>query len=219
MNDDELEPQLRDMAQDYRRPPAPDREAMWARIQAERAAGQVKPGGMAPTKVLAFPLPRWTLPVGMAALLALAFGLGRLSREPVVETAAAPANPPVATPEGNRMVHQVAAEEYFGRVEVFLTDLPRVAKEEEGKEEVAGQARRLLATTRLLLDTPAGDDARLRPLLEDLELVLAGIAQLPVDRAGELDLIAEGLDRRGTLSLLRSKVSAGPVPAFNQGEL
>ena len=38
-------------------------------------------------------------------------------------------------------------------------------------------ARQLLATNRLLLDSPVAD-ARLRPLLLDLELVLAEITQL-----------------------------------------
>lgn len=214
MTDDELEPRLRQMAEDYHRPPAPDREAIWTAIQSRRAAERAKPAEV-PTKVVGFPIRRWGLPLGMAALLALAFGLGRLTREPIPVSAPIAAQPA----EANKLVHQVAATEYFGRVEVFLTDLPAAARADSGKEEVAGQARRLLATTRLLLDTPAGDDARLRPLLEDLELVLAGIAQLPAEPAEELDLITQGLDQRGTLSLLRSKVSAGPVPVFNQGEL
>jgi len=215
MNDDELEEPLRTMAKDYRAAPAPDREAMWAAIQAQRA----RAGG--PARVLRFP--RWTLPLGMAALLALAFGLGRWSREPAPPVPVTTNTPAPTAPTGEvrspGLVHQVAAEEYFGRMEVFLTDLPRSADTKEQKEEVADQARRLLATTRLLLDTRTGDDARLRPLLEDLELALAGIARLPAEPAGDLGLITQGLDRRGTLALLRSQVKAGTPPAPSQGEL
>ena len=167
-------------------------------------------------------LPRWAVPVGMAALLALAFGLGRITREGEVGTKAVATNDNPATSgraKRDALVHQAAAVEYLGTVEVFLTDLPQAVKEKGRKEEVSDQARRLLATTRLLLDTPAGDDRRMRPLLEDLELVLAEIAQLPAEPAGQLDLITQGLDQRGTLTQLRSKVSAGPMPALNQGEL
>lgn len=222
MSDDPLEEPLRSMATDYHQAPAPDRDAMWAAIQARRAAEA--PKAEAPVVPLRRPraVPRWAVPVGMAALLALAFGLGRLSRDAAVGTKAVATSDNPATPGGAKrdaLVHQAAAVEYLGTVEVFLTDLPQAVKEKGRKEEVSGQARRLLATTRLLLDTPAGDDRRLRPLLEDLELVLAEIAQLPAEPAGQLDLITQGLDQRGTLSQLRSKVSAGPMPALNQGEL
>lgn len=222
MPDDPLEEPLRSMATDYHQAPAPDRDAMWAAIQARRAAEV--PTAAAPVVPLRRPraLPRWAVPVGMAALLALAFGLGRLSQEGAAPSKAVATNDTPVTPgraKRDALVHQAAAVEYLGTVEVFLTDLPQAVKEKGRKEEVSGQARRLLATTRLLLDTPAGDDRRLRPLLEDLELVLAEIAQLPAEPAGQLDLITQGLDQRGTLTQLRSKVSAGPMPALNQGEL
>ena len=222
MSDDPLEEPLRSMATDYHQAPAPDRDAMWAAIQARRAAEA--PKAEAPVVPLHRPraLPRWAVPVGMAALLALAFGLGRLSRDGEAGTKAVATNDNPATPsraKRDALVHQAAAVEYLGTVEVFLTDLPQAVKEKGRKEEVSDQARRLLATTRLLLDTPAGDDRRMRPLLEDLELVLAEIAQLPAEPSGQLDLITQGLDQRGTLTQLRSKVSAGPMPALNQGEL
>lgn len=222
MSDDPLEEPLRSMATDYHQAPAPDRDAMWAAIQARRAAAP--PRAEAPVVPLRRPraLPRWAVPVGMAALLALAFGLGRITREGEVGTKAVATNDNPATSgraKRDALVHQAAAVEYLGTVEVFLTDLPQAVKEKGRKEEVSDQARRLLATTRLLLDTPAGDDRRMRPLLEDLELVLAEIAQLPAEPAGQLDLITQGLDQRGTLTQLRSKVSAGPMPALNQGEL
>lgn len=209
MSDEELEPGLHQMAGDYHRPPAPDREAMWTAIQARRAAQP--PVGSVPGRPLA--LRRWALPVGLAALLALGFGLGRwTAKVPATETAAA------AAPVQDDLVHQVAATEYFGSVEMFLLDF-RTGTSDSADASVSEQARRLLGTTRLLLDTPVGDDRRLRPLLEDLELVLAQVAQSSGRPRGDLELITEGLDRQGTLARLRSKVSAGPMPVISQGAL
>lgn len=206
MSDEELEPRLRQMASDYHRPPAPDREAMWAAIQARRAAQPAKDPG----PVLTLARRRWALPVGLAALLALGFGLGRWTAKEAPAVTAAPV--------GDDLVHQVAATEYFGSVEMFLLDF-RTGTADSAEATVQERARRLLGTTRLLLDTPVGDDRRLRPLLEDLELVLAQIAQSSGQPKGDLDLITEGLDRQGTLARLRSKVSAGPMPVISQGAL
>lgn len=204
MHDDELEPGLRAMVRDYRQPPAADREAMWQAIQARRREGPV---GV--PRILPMGRIRWALPVGLAALLALGFGLGRWT--------APPSEPAPAAQED--LVHQMAAADYLGRVEVFLTDFRAGPHAGPADSSVVVQARRLLGTTRLLLDAPVGDDRRLRPLLEDLELVLAQIAQLPAGTADELDLINEGLDRQGTLARLRSRVTAGPIPAISQGAL
>ena len=52
-----------------------------------------------------------------------------------------------------------------------------------------------------------------RLLLEDLELVLAEIAQLtPEAPAGDRELIREGIERGGVLSRLRTVVPAGTTP-------
>lgn len=206
MPDDELEPGLRAMAEAYRQPPAPDREAMWQAIQARRRAA-----GSGGAGILPLSRRRWALPVGLAALLALGFGLGRWTA-----TAPSPGAPPLIRDD---LAHQVAADDYLGRVEVFLTDFRTGAPASPADSAVSTQARRLLGTTRLLLDTPAGDDRRLRTLLEELELVLAQIAQLPAGPEGELELINQGLDRQGTLARIRSQVTAGPMPAISQGAL
>ena len=80
-----------------------------------------------------------------------------------------------------------------------------------GNEQLASAtARHLLATNRLLLDSPAADEARTRLLLQDLELVLAEIAQLaPLPKSRDLDLINEGLEQGGVLSRLRTAVPSG----------
>ena len=73
---------------------------------------------------------------------------------------------------------------------------------------------------RLMLGSPAARDARLKGLLEDLELVLAQIAQLPAssDR-DDVQSINQGLEQRSVLLRLRTANPAGPGPVRTQGAL
>jgi len=62
-----------------------------------------------------------------------------------------------------------------------------------------------------MMDSPAARDPRLKSLLEDLEVVLAQIAQVPAGRAGEdVDLITQGIEQRSVLLRLQTAVPAGP---------
>jgi hypothetical protein len=212
MQDDRLDDQLRDAAKDYNDPPETPRDAMWERSVAGRAAEKAEP--VRPLRPLR-PL-RWA--AGIAAVLALGIGLGRLSihRTPPV---AAPG--PVATETAPRVTttaYQIATTEHLSQSEAFLT-LFRASVRQGGNEQLASvTARQLLATNRLLLDSPAANDGKTRLLLRDLELVLAEIAQLsPQPRSRDLDLITEGLERGGVMSRLRTAVPSGP--STTQGAL
>jgi hypothetical protein len=114
--------------------------------------------------------------------------------------------------------YQVATAEHLSQSEAFLT-LFRTSVRQGGNEQLASAtARQLLATNRLLLDSPAANDGKTRLLLQDLELVLAEIAQLaPQPRSRDLDLITEGLERGGVMSRLRTAVPSGP--STTQGAL
>jgi len=73
-----------------------------------------------------------------------------------------------------------------------------------------------------MLDSPAAQDARLKGLLEDLELVLAQISQLPSGGGGDredVQSINQGLDQRSVLLRLRTANPAGPGPVRTQGAL
>ena len=73
--------------------------------------------------------------------------------------------------------------------------------------------RDVLTSTRLLLDSPAGDDPRLRALLDDLELVLVQVIQLsgaPLE-ADERALIDRALEERDLLPRIRTAVPSRPV--------
>jgi hypothetical protein len=218
MLDDRFDDQLRDSAREYNAPPETPREAMWARIVAERNAGTQKRGNDRKEKtfhgsiVPSFRPPYRRLllwPAGIAAVLAIGIGLGRMSA-PRSEPALTPvaATEPAARLTG--VAYQVATTEHLGQAEAFLT-LFRTSVRRSGNEQLASAtARHLLATNRLLLDSPAASDTRTRVLLQDLELVLAQIGQLsPRPSSSDLDLITDDLKDSGVMSRLRTAVPSG----------
>lgn len=212
LRDEPLEPSLLAAAREYHRPPAPPREAMWRAIQAERRV--VRATRPAPRRLMA-----WA--AAAAALLAVGIGIGRVSQsDPAAGKGPLVASwgPPGAVPRVNETAYRLATVEHLGQSEAFLT-LFRTSLRSVAQERLAsGTARQLLATNRLLLDSPAAADRKTRLLLEDLELVLAEIAQLAADaRPDDRELIRDGLDRGGVLSRLRTEVPAGMTPT--RGEL
>ena len=212
MMDDRLDDLLRDAARDHNEPPETPREEMWERIVAERRQPE-KSRGILPFRRFHGFHPRRAVRVGagIAALLALGIGLGRISVErPGTTPAAAPAPVAVAAPRVSSTAYHLATTEHLSQSEAFLT-LFKASVRGQGDERLASAtARQLLATNRLLLDSPAGSDTRTRLLLQDLELVLAEIAQLsPQPRSRDLQLITEGMEQGGVLSRLRTAVPAG----------
>jgi len=208
--EDRFEQRLRDMAQEYHRPPETPREELWQRIAAARAARRRR------RAVSASPWLRWG--VGIAAVLVLGIGIGRwTARQPGGNAI------PLATAGGNdqgMLAYRVAAAQYLPRTEALLTGFRSEARSGQPDAQFARQARDLLGTTRLMLDSPAAQDARLKGLLEDLELLLAQIAQLPANGNQEdLQLINQALEQRGVLLRLRTANPAGPGPVRMQGAL
>lgn len=204
---------LRDEARSYNAPPPrpTPREEMWARIAAERQRRAAR-------HVIEFkPWLRW--PLAVAAILALGIGIGRWTARQ--DAGSAGVSVAAADSAGaSDVVYQVAATQYLSRTEAFLTDVRSDLRAGRSDARFAGQARDLLMTTRLLLDSPAADDPRRRALLEDLELVLVQISQLQAGRgAHDTDLITQGMDQRNVLPNLRSAIPAGPVAIRTGGVL
>ncbi len=200
MNDDRFEDRLREAARDYHRPPETPREEMWAAIEAERRRRQA-----VPRVVILRPAWRWGL--GMAAVLLVGIAIGRWMRP-------TPGTPPLsASPTaraGNDVAYRLAAAQYLGRTETLLAGFRADARAGQLDPQFTRQARDLLTSTRLLLDSPAGRDPWLKPLLEDLELVLAQIALLPATRdSQDLELITQGIDQRSVLTRLRNAIPSG----------
>ena len=194
-------------------PPEPPREEIWARIQAEREGRRV--GGQAHDVLPLRPSDRPTVRpsvrptiwiTGIAALLAVGIGIGRLTIRPAAPVG--PAATTTALKNRGKVAYSVATGEHLSRVETLLTSL----RTGQDQAQFSAQARELLTSTRLLLDSPGAADPKVRALLQDLELILVQVVQL--DGASgheELDLLTDGLEQRQVIPRLRTAIPAGPA--------
>jgi hypothetical protein len=199
MDDNELDKLLTDAVRSYRPPPAAPLDAIWSRVEAEafapravrRAPGWMAFGGaIAATLLFGVLIGRATATRGVVAIPPQASARARLASN-------APAYP-----------YQRTTQEFLGRTAALLVALPSKDRPGTNDPQLAGQARQLLGTTRLLLDSPVGRDQRMKDLLEDLELVLAQVARLQPQRPGEsLTLINEALEERDVVPRIRSAVA------------
>jgi hypothetical protein len=211
--DPKFEQWLKDAARTtYHAPRTPPREEMWARIEAARRTKHI---------IELRPWMRWV--VAAAAVLILGIGIGRWSASRVSAPTAPTASSTRVGGEIDSLAsvaYQVAATQYLSRTEAFLTSFRADANRSANTGRLARQARDLLTTTQLMLDSPAADNPRLRSLLEDLELVLMQISQLnPVQDGHDRDLITQGMNQSNVLPKLRSAIPAGPVPVRTEGAL
>lgn len=195
---DSLEPVLQEAAKAYHQPPPTPQHELWLQLQHARAIRRpqsVRRWGSRPL-------------MGIAAALALGVGLGRLSVRQS-DPAPAPAAP-VAQQVANASPFRIAVAEHLDQAEVFLT-LFRVSVRRGTIDSLtSATARPLLATNRLLLDSPAGADPKIRLLLEDLELVLAQIAQLSSrpDKQ-DLELVTRGIAQTKIMTRLWRQAPVG----------
>ena len=207
-DDEPLPESLREALRSYNQPPAAPRDQMWWAISAER---QRRRSVRRVTRRV-----YWGL--ALAATLILGIGIGRL-----VSRGAGP----LPAPEGSAAyarastAYLVAAGQYLSRTEVLLTDFGTESRKGRLDPQFLASARDLLSTTRLMLDSPAADDPQLKVLLQDLELVLAQVTQLPGQprQQNELDLINQGMTQRGVLARLRAATPAAGSPTRAQGVL
>jgi len=211
--DPKFEQWLKDATKSYHSPLPTPREEMWRKIQDARRNRHV---------IELRPWLRWA--VAAAAVLVLGIGIGRwsINREsvPPGSTAAAGTQVTNEIDSLSSVAYQVAATQYLSRTEAFLTSFRADANRSANTARLARQARDLLTTTQLMLDSPAADNPRLRSLLEDLELVLMQISLLnPVQDGHDRDLITQGMNQSNVLPKLRSAIPAGPVPVRTEGAL
>ncbi len=216
-HDNEMPRELRAAAQSYNEPPAlakADFDAMWAGIESEafdgaiafdvgRETSHVKRHTSHVKRVWA--AQTW---IALAATLVLGVAIGRFSARPDTTSVAprqmASNSDSLAVPEP----YQSTTSRYLGQTAALLAMLPAEVRSGAGDDRFVGRAQDLLLTTRLLLDSPASSDPRIRTLLDDLELVLAQIVRLQTDQNGEeLDLIRQALESRDVLPRLRTAVA------------
>jgi hypothetical protein len=203
---------LREQAKSYHSPLPTPRDAIWKRIEDERRNKHV---------IDIRPWMRWA--VAAAAVLVIGIGIGRWSaNQPAAPSAPPPAGDRVAMEIDSlaNQAYQIAATQYLSRTEAFLVSFRADANRSSNTGRLTRQARELLTTTRLMLDSPAADNPRLRSLLEDLELVLMQIALLnPLEDGEDRDLITQGMQQSNVLPKLRSAIPSGPLPARTEGAL
>lgn len=195
MRDDRLD-QLIDDARRASRPPDAPADEMWRDIESRAFLG--RRGRPALDR-------RWLAVVGMAATLVLGFALGRGTvREAPARLTSAPAAP-VLPASGVARPYERTTSTLLGETVVLLSALPNDGGNTVSNRRFAAEATQLLTTTRLLLDSQASTDPRIRTLLEDLELVLAQVAHIREGRTGtELELISEAMAERELVPRIRT---------------
>src|SRR5437667_227902 len=203
MTDDRFDERLRQAAQDYHRPPVTPREELWHRVAAPRAARRRH-------VIVVRSTLRWG--VGIAAVLALGVAIGRWS----ARRGESPSSPTViaGSDQASTLAYRVAAAQYLTRTEALLTGFHAEARSPSVPAvQFSRQARDLLATTRLMLDSPAANDARLKGLLDALN-ALEGLNVLDaLDAVGPWDSTLLQDEQDPTDSLWRAARRA-----FNRGD-
>lgn len=185
--------------------PVPPREAMWAQIDEARRFSRKSPRTTSRRVWL-----NWG--VGLAAMLAVGIGIGRMTaREQVAPIAQTPAAAPTGI-RHNQTTYQVAVAQHLNRADALLTSFRTQPAEATPDPQLARFARDLLTSTQLLLDSPAGDDPKVAALLGDLELILAQIASTRITSPEERAIIRDGMNKTAVLPRLRA-TTAGPVQA------
>ncbi len=209
MDEKRFDEVLRDLPRSFNQPPEPPLDEMWGVIEDAHFNSPVsssRSGGMS----------SWTPWLAAAAALVIGVGIGHYvplgksmqrngSAEITVGSTQSLA--PGADTSAIAEAYRDQTSDYLGQAAALLISLP--AQSAPGKPDAtfAGKAADLLVTTRLLMDSPAAQDPKLRSLLEDLELVLVQIARLRGERSkGDLDLIHQAVEQGDVLSRVNSAV-------------
>lgn len=107
-------------------------------------------------------------------------------------------------------VYRAATIRHLADAEALLTSFSLGSRDAGTNAQFAEWAKGLLSNTRLLLDSPAGDDPRRAKLLQDLETVLAQIVQLSPDaRAEDRELVQGSIQDAHVMTRLRTAIPAG----------
>lgn len=223
-NDDRFDGWLKDAARDYNRPPTNvPREEMWDVIAAARSSTAASDEAATRRRGPA----RWQV-WGMAAaatlVLGVGFGAGRLSKSDHLPSAGgvavidsgAPAAPaaPGSPVGGGSATYQLATLRHLTDAEAMLTSFQNAPEAPNARMDasVQGWARELLTNTRLLLDSPAAEDAQRRHLLEDLELILVQIVQIHGGNAASDRALIDGtINRDQVMTRIRTAIPAGGI--------
>ncbi|MFN2564609.1 MAG: hypothetical protein ABR499_06295 [Gemmatimonadaceae bacterium] len=205
--DKELDRLVAEMRRSYNAPPAAPLDQMWGRIERERFGPRWTRGARLAVRGAR---PAWWM--GIAAALLVGVGIGRMTSPRATTTGRGDMSRTAQrTPRtADTTSYDRATARYLGQTAALLIALPAEARAGRTDYRFIARAADLLTTTRLLLDSPAAADPKVRALLEDVELVLAQVAQLEAERGRvELELITQALEQRDLLPRLHSAVAGG----------
>ncbi len=207
MTEDRFDKIIDSAADHYNVPPVnPPFDQMWTAIESE-AFGPRFEAQIAPARRSLANNP-W---LRMAAVLVLGVAIGRFTTmsqtpEPEVPSTAA------ATPApGSEASYQLSAERYLGNAVTLVAGLPRQLQSGRIDSAYVEKASESLANLRLLMDSPAASNPRLRALLEDLELVLVQVVQMPSEGSRtDARLIRQAMQERDVMPRLVDAVAETP---------
>lgn len=203
MSEERFEAWLKKNADEYHRPPGDiPREEMWEAIASARASRSV-----IPTQRHRISLTRYAIAASL--LIGAGIGLGYWMRGPVVGSAVLITSSTDPDSVVRNTTYEAASVAHLSAVESMLTSF-RTTPPNAHDVALRRLARDLLVTTRLLMDSPAAEDAVRRQLLEDLEYVLAQIVLLdPNAPAEDRAVVDRAIAREQVLTRIRSSIPAG----------
>jgi hypothetical protein len=211
LDDKGFEQMLAEMRRSYNVPPvqAPLAE-MWSGIEKEWMGARRNPSALDRFSRGARGL--WWL--GIAAALVVGVGIGRLtlhaSQVTTMDDTSRLASRVPRLADTTAAAYDRTTSRYLGQTAALLIALPGEVRAGRTDPRFVARAAELLMTTRLLLDSPAAADPKVRALLEDVELVLAQVAHLETDRGRvEFELITQALEQRDLLPRLTSAAAGG----------
>jgi hypothetical protein len=114
----------------------------------------------------------------------------------------------------DNLAYRLVMLRHLAGSEAMITAFRSSARSGEVDAQIGEWSRELLGTTRMLEASPATRDPTLKRLLEDLDLVLAQIAQYVSTgkhNPDDLDLIEQSITKRGVITKLRSTIPTRPV--------
>ena len=206
MDENRFNDVLSGLPRNFNDPPAPPLDEMWAVIEDKHFNPRVS----TPVWSRSRSFVPW---LAAAATLLIGVGIGRYLAVDA-STPQATSQPVAATEVTSDEIQSGVVDayrdettQYLGQTAALLISLPEAGASGLSDARFAGKASDLLVTTRLLMDSPAAQDPKLRGLLEDLELVLVQIARLRVERnKSDLDLIHQTVEQGDVMSRLNSAV-------------
>jgi hypothetical protein len=225
-NDKFGDERLQDAARQYNEPPETPREAMWSRIQTTRNEQRAQRRKIyKPARAPFWRSFRLWVPAAAAAVLVIGISIGRLTAPgDDAEVAAGggeqteliePTEVAIGTPikdSSSQIAFKVAAAPVLNKAELLLTQFKSGEEMGDNGDSYTKRAKSLLMDTRLLLNSPAADDPKLRQVLFDLELVLIQIVRIAGDREEEQEereIINDNMNDRSLLPRLRANVPTG----------